>query len=149
MINLIIAALATVQIVAIWRTSSLFANARSITDMWDNKIGELLACGFCLSIWVGVLSLLPLELQRWGLAPGVASQAIAATAFAVKALAAARLANFIYDAHKIGIGLLNDDTESDLLALDFDGEGNSRGLDEQEIQAIFGLDEPSRDQPNN
>jgi hypothetical protein len=54
-VELIVAALATWQIVEIWRHSPLFANWRSITEMWDNKLGELLGCPWCLSVWVGFL----------------------------------------------------------------------------------------------
>jgi hypothetical protein len=53
--DLIVAALATWQIVEIWHHSLLFADWRSITEMWDNKLGELLGCPWCLSVWVGFL----------------------------------------------------------------------------------------------
>jgi len=50
---LVISSLATWQAVEIWRHSSLFADWRSITETWDNKVGELLHCPWCLSVWVG------------------------------------------------------------------------------------------------
>jgi hypothetical protein len=51
--NLLIAGLATWQIVEIWHHSSLFAAWRSRVELWTNKLGELLCCPFCLSVWVG------------------------------------------------------------------------------------------------
>jgi hypothetical protein len=52
---LVISALATWQAVEIWRHSSLFADWRAITETWDNKVGELLHCPWCLSVWVATL----------------------------------------------------------------------------------------------
>ncbi len=54
-LEFIVAALATWQIVEIWHHSLLFADWRSITEMWDNKLGELLGCPWCLSVWIGFL----------------------------------------------------------------------------------------------
>lgn len=54
-VELIVVALATWQIVEIWHHSLLFADWRSITEMWDNKLGELLGCPWCLSVWIGFL----------------------------------------------------------------------------------------------
>ena len=51
---LIVIALATWQAVEIWRHSTLFADWRAITETWDNKLGELLHCPWCLSVWVGM-----------------------------------------------------------------------------------------------
>jgi len=53
--DLIIAALATWQIVEIWHHSSLMAPLRARTEMWTGKIGQLLGCPWCLSVWVGML----------------------------------------------------------------------------------------------
>lgn len=54
-VELIVAALATWQIVEIWHHSLLFADWRSITEMWDSKLGELLGCPWCLSVWIGFI----------------------------------------------------------------------------------------------
>ncbi len=53
--NLLIAALATWQIVEIWHHSTLMAPLRARTEMWQNKLGELLSCPWCLSVWVGLV----------------------------------------------------------------------------------------------
>jgi len=51
--QLLIAALATWQVVEIWHHSLLMAPLRARTEMWTGKLGELLACPWCLSVWVG------------------------------------------------------------------------------------------------
>jgi hypothetical protein len=51
--NLIITALATWQIVEIWHHSTLFAGRREAAQRLENKLGELLTCPWCLSVWVG------------------------------------------------------------------------------------------------
>jgi len=53
--DLVIAALATWQIVEIWQHSTLMAPLRARTEMWQNKLGELLSCPWCLSVWIGML----------------------------------------------------------------------------------------------
>ena len=53
MVELIAAALATWQIVEIWHHSLLMAGPRAITELWVNRLGELLSCPWCLSVWVG------------------------------------------------------------------------------------------------
>lgn len=54
-IDLIVGGLATWQIVEIWHHSSLFANWRARTEMLTGELGELFACPFCLSAWVGFM----------------------------------------------------------------------------------------------
>jgi hypothetical protein len=54
--NLLIAAFATWSIVEIWHHSSIMATWRAKTQLWENKLGELLACPFCLSVWVGFVT---------------------------------------------------------------------------------------------
>lgn len=54
--NLIIAAFATWSIVEIWHHSSIMATWRARTQLWENKVGELLACPFCLAVWVGFVT---------------------------------------------------------------------------------------------
>lgn len=63
--NLIVAALATWQIVEIWHHSLLFAPWRVHTEMWTGKLGELLTCPWCLSVWVGMLCSLVLYAQEF------------------------------------------------------------------------------------
>ena len=63
-----IAALATWEIIEIWHHSLLFAPLRSRVELWENKLGELLGCPFCLAPWVGALSVSILcgaELLGW------------------------------------------------------------------------------------
>ena len=84
--NLIVAALATWQIIEIWHHSLFMAPLRAITDTWENKFGELASCPFCLSPWVGLLCVTILELQEYGLAGACGS-------LIIYAFAVARLAN--------------------------------------------------------
>lgn len=90
--NVIIAALATWQIIEIWHHSLLFAPIRSITDCWQNKLGELLSCPFCLSPWVAAICLL--GLQEFGFA-SLFTQGL------VYIFAVSRLANLGNDVFKI------------------------------------------------
>lgn len=90
---IIVAALATWQIVEIWRHSKLMASLRSRTEMWDNFLGELLSCPFCLSVWVSLFCMLGLELSDWGLAGYILS-------LMIYALAVSRLANLGNDVFK-------------------------------------------------
>jgi len=89
----IIAALATWQIVEIWHHSLLMAPLRARTEMWVNKIGELLSCPFCLSIWVALFCVAVLSLAEYGLAGRCGS-------IAIHALAVSRLANLGNDFFK-------------------------------------------------
>jgi len=90
---LIVAALATWQIVEIWHHSKLFANPRSVVEMWDNWLGELLVCPFCLSQWVALFCVICLGTEEYWLAGPLVSMVI--YAFAV-----ARLANLGNDYFK-------------------------------------------------
>lgn len=55
--HLIVAVLAVWEIVEIWRHGAIFATWRARTETWDNWVGDLLACGFCLAPWVAWLVL--------------------------------------------------------------------------------------------
>jgi hypothetical protein len=84
-VELITAALATWQIVEIWHHSLLMAPLRSRTEMWNNKLGELLVCPFCLSVWVGLFCTAGLKYVYLGTAVQILSVVI--QAFAVSRLA--------------------------------------------------------------
>ena len=52
MISLIVVCgLATVEIIDLWRKSSLFSTCRARVEMWDNWLSYLLSCPVCLSVW--------------------------------------------------------------------------------------------------
>ena len=92
-VEFIVTALATWQIVEIWHHSLLFANWRSITEMWDNKLGELLGCPWCLSVWVGFISVSALRFTSLSLiGPGIE--------IVLYGFAASRLANLGNDLFK-------------------------------------------------
>jgi len=93
MLDVIIAALATWQAIEIWRHSLLFAPLRAITEMWTNKIGELLSCPFCLSPWIGLACVVILHFSS-------ISWLCLCFGFCVKALAVARLSNLGNDFFK-------------------------------------------------
>jgi len=93
----IIAALATWQIVEIWHHSLLMAPLRARTEMWTNKLGELLSCPFCLSIWVALLCVVTLSLAESGLVGRCGSVVI--YAFAVSRLA--NLGNNFFKQHSL------------------------------------------------
>lgn len=65
LLDVFVAVLATWQIVEIWHHSLLFAGLRSRVELWENKLGELLGCPFCLSPWVALLSVIVLLLPTW------------------------------------------------------------------------------------
>jgi hypothetical protein len=88
---IIIAGLATWQIVEIWHHSMLLAPLRSRTEMWDNKLGELLGCPFCLSVWIGWFTLTILN---------VADSRLAFLNILIQGLAVSRLANLGNDVFK-------------------------------------------------
>jgi|TARA_R110000824_G_scaffold74504_3_gene189367 hypothetical protein len=95
MIELIVAALATWEIIEIWHHSLLFAPLRARTELWLNKVGDLLGCPFCFAPWIALLSVLVLiapEWLGWPIWPGLK---ILWYAFAV-----ARLANLGNDYFK-------------------------------------------------
>ena len=80
MVTLLIAALATWEALEIWRHSSIMAPWRARAEIYEGRFGELLRCPFCLAPYTGLTCLLALQ------EPLV-------LAWAVKALAIARLAN--------------------------------------------------------
>ena len=90
MLDLITAALATWQIIEIWKHSSVMADLRATTETWEGFLGDLLRCGFCMSPWVGGICIMSLMLSTlpdaWGFPGEMAS-------ISVKAFAVARLAN--------------------------------------------------------
>lgn len=108
--TLIIAALATWQIVEIWHHSLLMAPLRARTEMWTNKLGELLSCPFCLSIWVALFCIVTLSLGEYGLV-GHGSNLII-QAFAVSRLA--NLGNDFFKQHsltpKVYVNYVDDET---------------------------------------
>lgn len=65
--QLILAALATWQIVEIWRHGTLFAGWRARVELWEGRAGELLGCGFCLSVWVAFLGTTTMAMLPWPL----------------------------------------------------------------------------------
>lgn len=65
LLDVFIAVLATWQIIEIWHHSLLFAGLRARTELWENKLGELLGCPFCLAPWVSVLSVAVLLVPAW------------------------------------------------------------------------------------
>lgn len=64
--ELVIAALATWQAVELWRHSELLATWRARTELWEGFFGRLLACPFCLSVWVGGIAALIVALPEIG-----------------------------------------------------------------------------------
>lgn len=61
--ELVIAVLATWQIVEIWHHSAIMASWRAYVEVWDDAppygfIRSVLACPFCLSVWVGFATFL-------------------------------------------------------------------------------------------
>ena len=51
--ELLILVLATAQVIEVYPHSSLFAVIRARLESFDNFFGDLFACMFCLSVWVG------------------------------------------------------------------------------------------------
>lgn len=84
--EIIIAALATWQIIEIWHHSLLFASWRSTVENWTSKLGELLVCPFCLSPWTALICTLIMQYQSTRLEVLIAKTLITA-------LAVSRLAN--------------------------------------------------------
>ena len=94
-----VAVLATWQIIEIWHHSLLFASLRARTELWENKLGELLGCPFCLSPWVALFSTLILILPTWLHITGWHTVVLRVIWYA---FAISRLANISNDlAHKI------------------------------------------------
>jgi hypothetical protein len=89
LMDLIVAGLATWQIVEIWHHSLLMAPLRAHTEMWNNWLGELLSCPFCLSVWVGLFC-----------TAGVTFAAVYDLEYVILAFAVSRLANLGNDVFK-------------------------------------------------
>ncbi|MCI0421519.1 MAG: DUF1360 domain-containing protein, partial [Acidobacteria bacterium] len=49
---------ATWQTIEIWHHGLIFAGWRARAELWENKLGELLTCPFCLSPWIACLMLI-------------------------------------------------------------------------------------------
>jgi|GEM_PF-3768378 len=66
--EVIVVALATWEIVEIWHHSSLMASWRAKVEVWDEGVkgflADLLACPFCLSVWVAFAGVLMILLPR-------------------------------------------------------------------------------------
>lgn len=91
---LTLAALATWEIIEIWRHSSLFQNWRARVDIMQlDFVRELLMCPFCLSPWVAGLILWTLKLAEL-MQPGFWQSMIT---WPIAAFAVARLANLFND----------------------------------------------------
>lgn len=54
LVALLVGALAVWEMIEIWRHSSLLAGLRARAELLEGKLGELLRCGFCLSVWLGM-----------------------------------------------------------------------------------------------
>ena len=65
LLDMFVAVLPTWQIIEIWHHSLLFAGIRAHVELWENKLGELVGCPFCLSPWVALLSVVVLLLPLW------------------------------------------------------------------------------------
>lgn len=93
--QLIVAALATWQAVEVYHHSALFAPVRARAEMFENKLGELLACPFCLSVWVAFAAVIGVGLST----DGIGLWALALVPFKVfgYGLAVARVANLAND----------------------------------------------------
>lgn len=51
--SVFISAIATWQVIEIWRHSSLFADFRARLELYNNYLSNLFLCPWCLSVWVG------------------------------------------------------------------------------------------------
>jgi hypothetical protein len=101
-LDLLIAALACWQAVEIWHHSALFARPRAWADDWkyDRWYAFVLACPFCLAVWVAFFFVLPpltwLQPSRFPpttILAGTSWGVIVLWQLAVYALAVSRLAN--------------------------------------------------------
>lgn len=96
LITLIVASLATWEIIEIWHHSAIMAPWRARTELWEGFAGDLLRCPFCMSPWVALASLIGVTSPAWLGWPGYLP------ALVVFAFAIARLANLCND---VGHGL--------------------------------------------
>lgn len=53
LLDLIVAGLATWQIIEIWHHGRIFSTWRACVELWTGLLGELLLCPFCLAPWTG------------------------------------------------------------------------------------------------
>lgn len=58
--ELVVGGLAAWQAVEVWHHSALMAGPRARAELLEGKLGQLLTCPFCLSVWVGVAACLVL-----------------------------------------------------------------------------------------
>lgn len=98
LMHLLVAALATWEIVEIWNHGSIFATQRAILQTKDGFFARLMGCGFCLSPWVAAVVLTLLLVTEPPKAFGSLLQALWGTVLLtvrlfVYAFAVARLAN--------------------------------------------------------
>lgn len=63
MLDLVIASLATWQIVEIWHHSELLAGPRARVETWSSPIADLLRCPFCLSPWIALIAVIALRVE--------------------------------------------------------------------------------------
>lgn len=94
--QLTVAALATWEAVEVYHHSSLFASVRARAELIENKLGALLSCPFCLSVWVAFVAVLGV----WSSAEGLGFWTwLALVSFKVfgYGLAVARVANLAND----------------------------------------------------
>ena len=91
-----IAVLAVMEVIDIWRHSALLDRARAHVELWDNKLGQLLRCPFCLSPWLSLLAVLVLDLSDMLIQHGfrLRGSLIAAPIYA---FGIAKLANLVHD----------------------------------------------------
>ncbi len=63
LLNFFVLVLASRAVLAAWFEGSIFAGARATAEAWDNWLGELLGCRFCLSyhvpFWLLVVGYVP------------------------------------------------------------------------------------------
>lgn len=107
LVQLLGAGLAVWQAVEIWRHSLLFAGLRARAELLEGRLGELLGCPWCLSVWAAWLLVLPPFLLPLPSAlsvldmPGASFAAwcaFRAWELFVYGLAVSRLANLLNDA---------------------------------------------------
>jgi hypothetical protein len=92
---LIISALAVWEAIEIWHHSTLFSGIRGWVEAWDNRLGDLLGCPFCLAPWVALVVICLVNISfLFNRSGGTLSSLIGDIAVVpVVVLAVARLAN--------------------------------------------------------
>jgi hypothetical protein len=94
--HLFISAMAVWEAVEIWHHSSLFSDARARVELWEGKIGELLMCPFCLSVWVALAVVSLVEVSAYTSLYGP-RWATYCSSIPIYTLAVARLSNLFND----------------------------------------------------